>query len=224
MSVFISFLKKLLISSYIATASVSPSVPSLPADRQAPLSVSGASLIEVTGQTREIARSVKMDVPKVPFYSQFADISDPKWQGLGCGVASLAMLIEFYKPGIVNVDNLLQEGINAGAFIPGAGWSHNGLVLIANKYGLRGSTQDLSKLDSDATLAQLEELLNEGPVIASVHYKLEPGNPIPHLIVVNGIKDGLVYFNDPASAFGGKTISVQDFMKAWKKRIIVVRP
>lgn len=222
MSVFISLLKKLLIGSYIVTASVAPSAP--PGTPSTQIAMSGASLIEVADKAQEPVSWVKMDIPKVPFYSQFADISDPEWQKLGCGVASLAMLIEFYQPGIVNVNTLLKEGINAGAFIPGAGWSHRGLVLLAPKYGLEGATYDFSKLDTSAALVQLEKFLKEGPVIASVHYKLDPGNPIPHLIVVNGIKGNEVYFNDPASTSGGKTISIQDFMKAWKKRLIVARP
>ncbi|MDO8669686.1 MAG: C39 family peptidase [Candidatus Buchananbacteria bacterium] len=164
------------------------------------------------------------DVPEVPFYSQFSDISSVKWQKLGCGIASLAMLIDFYKPKIVpSVDALLREGINAGAFINGAGWSHQGLVLLASKYGLKGESYDLSRADADAAFAKFKEILKEGPVIASVHYKFEPQNPIPHLVVINGIDNDMIYFNDPASASGGKNISVQDFIKAWKKRFIAVR-
>jgi predicted double-glycine peptidase len=163
------------------------------------------------------------DVPEVPFYSQFSDISSVKWQKLGCGIASLAMLIDFYKPKTVSVDTLLKEGLNARAFINGAGWSHQGLALLANNYGLKSATYDLSKLDINAAFAKFEEILKEGPVIASVHYKFEPQNPIPHLVVINGINNDMIYFNDPASVSGGKNISVQDFIKAWKKRFIAVR-
>lgn len=173
-------------------------------------------------QTINIA---EINVPEVPFYSQFSDISSEKWQKLGCGIASLAMLIDFYTPGAgtVSVNSLLKEGIDAGAFINGAGWSHQGLASLSNKYGLKGKTYDLSKLDNKTAFAQFEKTLQEGPVIVSVHYKLDPKNPIPHLVVVNGISDGKVYFNDPASASGGKNISVEDFIKAWKKRFIAVR-
>lgn len=163
-------------------------------------------------------------LPEVPFYSQFSDISSVKWQKLGCGVTSLAMLIEFYQPGIVSVNNLLKEGLAAGAFINGAGWSHKGLALIAEKYGLKGANYDYSNLDKNAAFVQLEKFLKEGPVIASVHYKLDPKNPIPHLVVVNGVNNGLVYYNDPAAKIGGENISIQNFLKAWKKRFIAVRP
>ena len=57
--------------------------------------------------------------------------------------------------------------------------------------------------------------------MASVHYKFDPKNPIPHLVVINGISNDLVYYNDPASASGGKNISVQDFMEAWKQNSLL---
>lgn len=163
-------------------------------------------------------------VPEVPFYSQFQDIHAVEWQKLGCGIASLAMLIDFYQPKVIKVDTLLKEGIAAGAFINGAGWSHKGLALLAGKYGLEGESYDLSRLDANDALTQLEKILKEGPVIASIHYKFDPENPIPHLVVINGVSNGLVYYNDPASVSGGKNISVQGFMEAWKQRFIVIRP
>ncbi|MBI2047735.1 MAG: C39 family peptidase [Parcubacteria group bacterium] len=166
---------------------------------------------------------IKVDVPIVPFYSQFHDISRTEWQGLGCGIADLAMLIEFYKPGSVSVDALLEEGIVAGAFISGAGWSHKGLALLAEQYGLSGKTYDFSDLGTDAAFSQFETILKDGPVIASVYYKFEPGNPIPHLVVINGISGGIVYYNDPSRGRGGESISVSDFKKAWKKRLISIR-
>ena len=162
--------------------------------------------------------------PDVPFYSQFKDIQSAKWQKLGCGITSLAMLIEFYNPGIVSIDALLKEGLAAGAFINGAGWKHRDLALLAQKYGLQGSSYDLSRLGANAAFAKFEEFLKEGPVIASVHYKFDPKNPIPHLVVINDIKNGMIYYNDPAGTLPGQAISAQEFTKAWKKKLIVIRP
>ena len=163
-------------------------------------------------------------IPKVPFFSQFRDIGDPEWQKLGCGIADLAMIIEYYKPGTVSVDTLLHEGITAGAYAQGAGWIHKNLVLLARPYGLDGTTYDFSGTDLETAFAQFKTQLENGPVIASVHYKLDPQNPIPHLIVVVDIQDDTIVYNDPANEAGGTTISTQDFQKAWKKRFIVVRP
>jgi ABC-type bacteriocin/lantibiotic exporter with double-glycine peptidase domain len=162
-------------------------------------------------------------IPEVPFYSQFSDITSPKWQKVGCGIASLAMVIDYYKPA-VPVNTLLAQGIAAGAYLNNAGWTYKGLIGISRKYGLDGSSHDLGKLSSKAAFAEFEEYLNDGPVIASVHYKFDPKSTIPHLVVINGIKDGVVYYNDPAAKTGELQISTDTFLKAWKKRFVVVRP
>jgi predicted double-glycine peptidase len=159
----------------------------------------------------------------VPFYSQFADISAPEWRKIGCGIASLAMLIDFYEPA-VPVDTLLQQGITSGAYIESAGWSHAGLIALAERYGLSGATHSLADRSMSSAFADLEDVVSEGPVMVSVHYTFQPTNPIPHLVVVTGIEDGLVYYNDPAEKAGGGSISIEQFQSAWKKRYIEIRP
>jgi ABC-type bacteriocin/lantibiotic exporter with double-glycine peptidase domain len=57
-----------------------------------------------------------------------------------------------------------------------------------------------------------------------VHYTFEPTNPIPHLVVITGVQDGMVHYNDPAEEFGGGTLSVEKFKAAWKQKYIVIRP
>ncbi|MDP3901357.1 MAG: C39 family peptidase [bacterium] len=168
--------------------------------------------------------NIEADIPDVPFYSQFNDISSTKWQKLSCGIADLAMIIEFYNPGIVSPDILLQEGITAGAFIDGAGWSHKGLALLVNRYDLVGTVYDLSSLDKEGAFIQFEKYLQEGPVIASVYYKFDPQSPIPHLVVINGVDKNIIYYNDPAGNSAGEKISIQNFLNGWKKRFIVIRP
>jgi hypothetical protein len=79
-------------------------------------------------------------------------------------------------------------------------------------------------LDREAAFSALTKVLEEGPVMASVHYTFEPTNPIPHLVVVNGVRDGLVYYNDPAEPQGGGSISKEKFQRAWKQRYIEIRP
>ncbi len=180
---------------------------------------------EIQAPTSEKKVAVAADVvPSVPFYSQFRDISSAKWQKVGCGVASLAMIIDYYKPDTVSVNALLNEGINAGAYLNNAGWTYKGLIQISKPYGLDGSSYDLGKLSKDDAFAKFKKHLESGPVIASVHYKFDPKSTIPHLVVIDGIKDGVVYYNDPAAKTGGLQISTVDFLKAWKKRFIVVRP
>lgn len=178
------------------------------------------SRAQVSTQTTEAD-----DGPReVPFFSQFDDISYPSWRKVGCGVAGLAMLIEYYEPGVTTVDTLLGKGIDTGAYLDHAGWTHNGLVNLARGYGLTGAPHDYGPKSMDIAFAALAGALDEGPVMASVYYTFEFGNPIPHLVVVNDIVDDTVYYNDPAEPEGGGSISVEDFKTAWKKRFIEIRP
>ncbi len=181
---------------------------------------------EVIAVTAKKTSSIKpaSSVFTVPFYSQFADITSPTWQKVGCGIASLSMLIDLYSDETVSVDSLLNRGIKAGAYIESAGWSHAGLIGLSRAYGLDGESVSLAHLTLTEAFAELANVLEEGPVMVSVHYTFEPTNPIPHLVVVNGVSDGQIFYNDPAEATGGGSISIEKFKKAWKKRYISIRP
>jgi predicted double-glycine peptidase len=72
----------------------------------------------------------------------------------------------------------------------------------------------------ETAFAALETEVKNGPVMASVHYTFKATNPIPHLVIINGVQNGLVYYNDPAADGGGKSISVAQFKEGWKKRYI----
>ena len=160
----------------------------------------------------------------VPFYSQFNDIRSPKWQKVGCGVTSLAMIIDYYKPGTVSVNTLLSQGIEAGAYLNNAGWTYKGLIGLARDYGLDGKSYDLAGTAPTKAFSTLKGHLGHGPVMVSVHYKFDPKSTIPHLVVLNRIENDTIYYNDPAAKNGEKTISTADFLKAWKKRFIVIKP
>jgi len=175
-------------------------------------------------EAQTIRPVAQIPTPKVPFYSQFKDIQSPKWQKVGCGIASLTMIIDFYTPNAVSVNTLLTQGIAAGAYDQNAGWIYKGLIQLSQKYGLDGAYHDLSKLDSQTAFAQFKKYLQDGPVILAVHYKFDPKSTIPHLVVINGIDNDVVYYNDPAAQVGEKKISTADFLKGWKKKIIVIRP
>jgi predicted double-glycine peptidase len=183
----------------------------------APLAVAKVAIAPATAATASAHHTL-------PFYSQFADIHSEKWKKVGCGIASLAMVIDYNKPhSVSSVDVLLQEGIDKDAYSD-AGWTYSGLIDVAEAYGLTGESYDLGGLSSSAALARLSSAVEKGPVIASVHYTLTPTNPIPHLIVVYSIKDGVVRYNDPANKAGGSSISEEAFAKAWKQRYIEIYP
>lgn len=164
------------------------------------------------------------EVPMVPFYSQFNDITPSSWKKIGCGIASLAMLIEYYEPGTVVVDTLLEEAIDAKAYLDSAGWIHSGLINVSKKYNLQGEVHDYGNLSMGDAYENLRTALKDGPVMASVHYTFQKTNPIPHLVIVNGVENGEVFYNDPAEESGGGVISVAQFQSAWKKRYIEFRP
>jgi hypothetical protein len=53
----------------------------------------------------------------VPLFSQISDISSAAWKQKGCGVADVAMIVEFYKPNTTSVQKVLEEGLKAGAYV-----------------------------------------------------------------------------------------------------------
>ncbi|MEX0917910.1 MAG: cysteine peptidase family C39 domain-containing protein [Candidatus Paceibacterota bacterium] len=201
----------------IDTSVAEPDAPNVHVDATIPES-------EETNVPDETPEIVDKDTVRiVPFYSQFTDISDLAWKKIGCGIASLAMLIDYYEPA-VSVDTLLAEGIAADAYLDDAGWTYAGLVGLAEDHGLSGESVVLHHLSMNDAFASLEESLEEGPVMASVYYTFTLGHPIPHLVIINDIEDDIVHYNDPAEPAGGGTISVEDFKPAWKKRYIEIRP
>lgn len=134
------------------------------------------------------------------------------------------MLVEYYRPNSINVDRLLAEGIAADAYLGNAGWIHAGLIGLAGDYNLTGHSHDMAHLSMSQAFEMLTDVVAEGPVMVSVHYTFDPQNPIPHLVVVHGVADGHVLYNDPAEAAGNGAISIAKFQSAWKKRYIAIRP
>jgi ABC-type bacteriocin/lantibiotic exporter with double-glycine peptidase domain len=159
----------------------------------------------------------------VPLYYQISDISSVEWQKKGCGVADIAMLVEFYKPNTTSVQKVLEEALASGAYVKNVGWSHQGLADLAGKYGLVGKTYDFSKSDKETAFNQFKNVLKEGPVIASIRRDFDPKSSFGHLIVVTGLDENFVYYNDPGKREGFRKVSIADFNKGWKKRLIVLR-
>jgi uncharacterized protein YvpB len=160
----------------------------------------------------------------VPFYSQFADITAPFWKGKSCGVVSLAMLLEFYTRATTTPDSILVQAIAKNGFIPNIGWTYKSLIDVSRAYGMTGSSYDLGGQTRAHAFVAFKEALESGPVIASVHYQFDPTSTIPHLVLITDITGDTLTYNDPAEKFGAGKISTTAFIKAWKKRFIVIRP
>lgn len=159
----------------------------------------------------------------VPFYSQFRDIELIEWQKLGCGIASLAMVIEYYKPNTVSVMKLLNQAINSGAYQQNIGWKHKELSVLAERYGLVQKSYDLIKSDNETAFAQFLNFLQDGPVVVSIHNKFNPQATLGHIVVITGFENDVIFYNDPAGTEPERKISTEDFLKGWKKRFIVIR-
>ena len=174
---------------------------------------------------KQTTPSLGSSVFTVPFFSQLTDITEASWKKVGCGITGLAMLIEYYYPGeIDSVDTLLHEGVALGAYDDSVGWSYSGLISVAQKYGVTGTTHDYKGSTMEDAFAAMKKDLADGPIMASVHYTFKPTNPIPHLVIISGIKNNLVYYNDPADTTGGGSISIEQFKSGWKKRYIEFYP
>lgn len=172
----------------------------------------------------KVPDNLVVTIPEVPFFSQFKDITSTKWKKVGCGIASLAMILDYYKTEEISVNKLLDQGISIGAYQEKNGWTHSGLISISKKYGMSGNSYDYSGSSKKIALEKFNTYLKDGPVMASVHYKFDPKNPIPHIVVIDAIDKDMVYYNDPASDVGQKKISLEKFLASWKNRFIVIRP
>ena len=60
--------------------------------------------------------------------------------------------------------------------------------------------------------------------MVGVRYLFEPNNPIPHLVIADGVKDGRLYYNDPAGQGPGGSVSITQFKSAWHGRYITFWP
>ena len=185
------------------------------------LPVRESASVPVAASLSEFSLNIRHQ--NVPFYSQFRDISIAKWKKLGCGVAGLAMLIEYQIGRPVSVMQLLFEGIAAGAFQNGVGWKHQALASLAENYGLNGRAYDLSTKNNRAALQELLGVLRDGPVLISIHHKFDPARTLGHLVAVTGFENDVFFYHDPEGPDQARVISTADFLKGWKKRFIAVR-
>ncbi|MDP2669358.1 MAG: C39 family peptidase [bacterium] len=187
----------------------------------------------------------KKILPDVPYYSQWLDVKDADWQYRSCGVAAFKMAMlalrspacqlagRFNEEGDMSLDDLIKEGLASGAYKPGVGWVHDGLVALAKEHGFKNSFRKEWPLEGSPTsfsagIAGIVSILEENiPVLASV--KSETGG---HIILLIGyekereIVKGF-YYHDPDAkdreSGQNKFINKEDFLRFWKGRIIVVK-
>lgn len=174
---------------------------------------------------------------QIPFISQYSDLNDPTWKWRGCGVAALAMIMEYWhlrdaQNQTVSIEELLKTGLELNAYREGIGWTHRGLVEIAQRYGYEAFNADYAPQSPtpkslEETWQELTQELERGPVMASVYAGLDPARGGGHIVVITGITNGEVAFNDPEASTeqeGRKNIPIKKFLAGFKQRYIIVRP
>jgi ABC-type bacteriocin/lantibiotic exporter with double-glycine peptidase domain len=162
------------------------------------------------------------DVPK---YSQHLHIETKDWRDKSCGIASLGMLLAYHGMS-VPLSHLLAEGLLHNAYLHGIGWKHKELAELAQRFGGRGENFDWASLDAAAAFEHVKQHLARYPILASIHHQFDKKNG-GHLIVVTGIDETSVYFNDPDAREEGKiagSVPIDTFLNGWKKRIIAIYP
>jgi len=120
------------------------------------------------------------------------------WSDRACGVACIAMVLEYADGTPRAIVNLLHEGRRRGAYSSN-GWVHTGLAELLRAHGTPAEARAVTSLGELARLVQ-----SYGPVIASVtlHFP-EDGRRGGHLVLVTGAEWHCrevtkIFFNDPS--------------------------
>ncbi|MBI2627234.1 MAG: C39 family peptidase [Parcubacteria group bacterium] len=167
----------------------------------------------------------------VPFYSQFSKDNPKIWRYRGCGITALKMIFDYWqkidkKFESPKVEEILKTGLQLNAYIEKVGWSHKGLVEISRKFGYDGCNYDLAQTDVKEAYQALINDLNKFPILASV-WNFRPNSKDGHVVVLTGISENIAHMNDPKEKNelnGYKKISLDSFLKSWKKRYIAIFP
>ena len=118
---------------------------------------------------------MKLDVP---YYSQKIDVKDPEWKNRACGIVCLKMVLDFYGKDTLTPDELIKVGVEIGSYGP-SGWIHDGLIDVAEKFGLQMRRKEFR---SDDIKIQ-KKLLSDG--INEISMSLEDGRPVLVSVVKN---------------------------------------
>lgn len=187
---------------------------------------------------------------KVPYYSQYQSTGNPEWKENSCGVVSLKMVLDYYQPTNLTVDQLYEKGLELNGYLEGVGWYHHSLVLLAKELRFSGitrswePTEEYVKIlknrgfkDGDLQILK-DQQYNEG--IFCLKNELDKNHPIivsvttgfgrygkGHLVVLIGYDEAGFILHDPFEEIRpGKEfkISFDDFKKTWTKRALFVYP
>ncbi|NEE34959.1 hypothetical protein G3M53_57235 [Streptomyces sp. SID7982] len=146
------------------------------------------------------------------------------WGENCCGLACLRMLLGYFDLAVPSQRSLLARGLELGAYTP-KGWHHQGLVNLAEPYGLTGAAVPYDSPQSLQRLALLGI-----PTIVSVTFRLpEDGRKGGHLVLFLGetvhADRRQAAFADP-SRWGAEhhEVPADRFWASWTGRAVVLWP
>ncbi len=172
---------------------------------------------------------------KVPYYSQYLDVTDELWQPRACGVACLKMLLGSKGEQTPSLDEMIAQGCAIGAHGE-YGWKHDGLVALAKQYGVKISRAEWRKseektadeLNDEGIQFLISELRAGYPVIVSVIKKFQEDDKF-HMVVLTGIEEDCdvvtgFYYHDSDTQKKGEGenlfVPIDTFRAKWRKMAI----
>ncbi|MEK7531717.1 MAG: papain-like cysteine protease family protein [Patescibacteria group bacterium] len=162
----------------------------------------------------------------VPFHSQY-EISNREWNTRSCGMASLAMVIEFLGSPRVDLFSLVEEGREKGGYQLNIGWKHDYFLQKAKEEGFVGVREE--KMNIEEGVLKLQSALEKGVApIVSGRKRFFGEERASHLVVLTGFggegKDFYFLYHDPEmldehrGAY--RKVSLSDFKNDWRKMAI----
>ncbi len=157
----------------------------------------------------------------VPFYSQHAEDVPLEWRHRACGIIALRMaLAHFGKE--VSPTELIETGVATGAYDPKFGWRHDGLIALAQKWGVKAERKEFKKNLEEGSVYLRESLANGQVPIVSLRVE---GITDTHLVALVGADANGFLYNDPAlDATTGSHLAISnvDFLRRWRALAIFV--
>ncbi len=163
---------------------------------------------------------MKLDVP---YYSQFADITDSFWMLRACGAIALKEVAEFHGSIVPDIITLCNEGKERGGYNMEHGWIHDYLVIKAKEFGLNAYRKEGME-ELDEVILSLEK---GNPVIVSVEKRVLEQKRF-HIIVLTGFDSMNKLFSYHESESTNKekgkhrTCNAETFENYWRGKAIFV--
>lgn len=167
----------------------------------------------------------------MPFISQYSDDIPSEWRSRACGVTALAMAMATGGKS-VPVQELIEEGLQRGAYLSGIGWKHSGLVNMAANRGFKAYRKEFRRLGPfkgfpyKAVRWYLRKSLAKGivPIVSLSFDEVED----THLVALTGFDEGGWFYNDSSKLSRedgfNRYMSDKEFARLFRRLAIFIYP